>query len=175
LEAHGFSENEETSKIVVDTNMLRNFISEVRALKAKAGAASQRDGILYFAPNSSGYYGFLNLAANQADKYLPLIGVKQIIAPIIPNEVRQSAMASATSSGTIYYQSTGTVDKGAERVRLGKELANLDKVIASSEARLANEAFTSKAPANVIEGAKKQLAENQAKREELKRLLTALG
>lgn len=50
----------------------------------------------------------------------------------------------------------------------------LNKVIASSEAKLANEAFTSKAPAAVIEGARKQLAENQAKREELKRLLEAL-
>jgi valyl-tRNA synthetase len=39
---------------------------------------------------------------------------------------------------------------------------------------LSNESFTSKAPANVIEGARKQLAENHAKRDELRRLLDAL-
>jgi valyl-tRNA synthetase len=66
------------------------------------------------------------------------------------------------------------IDKAAESARLSKELEQLDKVIASSEARLANEAFTAKAPAAVIDGARKQLAENQAKREELRRLLAAL-
>jgi len=35
-------------------------------------------------------------------------------------------------------------------------------------------AFTSKAPAAVLEGAKKQLADQQAKRDELTRLLKAL-
>jgi len=69
----------------------------------------------------------------------------------------------------------GSVDKGAEKIRLTKELEQLDKVIAGSEARLANEAFTSKAPPKVIEGARAQLAENQAKRDELRRLLAALG
>jgi valyl-tRNA synthetase len=39
---------------------------------------------------------------------------------------------------------------------------------------LANEAFVSKAPPAVLEGARKQLAEQQAKRTELERLLSSL-
>nr|MBP7621918.1 hypothetical protein [Gemmatimonadales bacterium] len=41
--------------------------------------------------------------------------------------------------------------------------------------RLSNPTFVGKAPPAVIEGAKKQLAELQAKRTELSRLLAALG
>jgi valyl-tRNA synthetase len=67
------------------------------------------------------------------------------------------------------------VDAGAERARLKKELEALAKHIAGTEARLANEAFVSKAPPAVLAGARKQLADQQAKAAELERLLKALG
>jgi valyl-tRNA synthetase len=41
-------------------------------------------------------------------------------------------------------------------------------------ARLANTAFTSKAPPQVIAGARKQLADQKARRAELERLLKSL-
>jgi valyl-tRNA synthetase len=62
----------------------------------------------------------------------------------------------------------------AERERLGKELEKVEKAIAGTQARLANESFTAKAPPAVIEGARKQLADNEARRDEIKRLLTSL-
>ena len=68
-----------------------------------------------------------------------------------------------------------TVDAGAEKIRLTKELEKLAQHIAGTEARLSNPTFVGKAPPAVIEGAKKQLAELQAKRTELSRLLAALG
>jgi len=60
-------------------------------------------------------------------------------------------------------------------VRLAKELEQITRHIAGTEARLANEAFVSKAPPAVLEGARKQLAEQHAKRAELERLVKALG
>ena len=60
------------------------------------------------------------------------------------------------------------------RVRLTKELDTVSKHIAGTEARLANVAFTSKAPPAVLDGARKQLAELHAKRDEVARLLAAL-
>jgi valyl-tRNA synthetase len=80
-----------------------------------------------------------------------------------------------TPLGTLYLDLAGSVDTGAERTRLTKELTALDKHIAGTEARLSNEAFVSKAPPAVIDGARKQLAELQAKRAETDRLLQALG
>ena len=61
-----------------------------------------------------------------------------------------------------------------EKQRLTKELEKFNQHIAATEARLANPAFTGKAPPAVIEGARKQLAELEARRVELERLLKAL-
>ena len=66
-------------------------------------------------------------------------------------------------------------DPVAEKARLTKELEALAKHIAGTQARLGNEAFVSKAPPAVLEGARKQLADQQAKHAELGRLLKSLG
>ncbi|HEX7345436.1 MAG TPA: hypothetical protein VF253_01505, partial [Candidatus Limnocylindrales bacterium] len=47
----------------------------------------------------------------------------------------------------------------ADRPRLEKELAEAEGYLAAARARLANEAFTAKAPPNVVEGARAREAE----------------
>jgi len=54
-----------------------------------------------------------------------------------------------------------TIDVSAERERLTKECARLEKLVANDEKALADPGFTGKAPAHIVEGRKKQLAENQ--------------
>jgi valyl-tRNA synthetase len=58
---------------------------------------------------------------------------------------------------------------------LTKELEKIEKAVAAGEAKLANEVFVSKAPPAILEGARKQLAEAVAKREEIARMLTSLS
>jgi valyl-tRNA synthetase len=53
-----------------------------------------------------------------------------------------------------------TIDVPAERERLTKEIAKLEKNLTSAERQLGNDAFLAKAPANIVEGLKKQQAEN---------------
>jgi valyl-tRNA synthetase len=53
------------------------------------------------------------------------------------------------------------IDTAAERERLTKEKEKLEGQIANAERQLANERFLSKAPANVVEGLRKQEAENK--------------
>ena len=96
-------------------------------------------------------------------------------AKIERREQVDGAPAAVTPLGTVYLDLASTVDVGAEKVRLAKELEQITKHITGTEARLANEAFVSKAPPAVLEGARKQLAEQQTKRVELERLLKALG
>ena len=67
------------------------------------------------------------------------------------------------------------VDVAAEKVRLAKELAKLEQAVAAGEAKLTNEAFVSKAPAKILEGARKQLDEAKAKRDEIARMIATLG
>jgi valyl-tRNA synthetase len=48
---------------------------------------------------------------------------------------------------------------GADRARLEKELADTERLLEAARARLANESFTSKAPAAIVEGARTSEAE----------------
>jgi len=83
--------------------------------------------------------------------------------------------AAVTPLGTLALDRVSSLDAGADKQRLEKELAALAKHIAGTEARLANPAFTGKAPPDVLAGARRQLSEQQAKQGELKRLLESLG
>jgi valyl-tRNA synthetase len=57
------------------------------------------------------------------------------------------------------------IDVAAERERLDKELARIEKQIESAERQLGNEQFLAKAPPKVVEGLRKQLAESKVLRE----------
>ena len=54
----------------------------------------------------------------------------------------------------------------ADRARLEKELADTERLLEAARARLANDAFTSKAPPAIVEGARASEAElaDQAER-----------
>jgi valyl-tRNA synthetase len=67
-----------------------------------------------------------------------------------------------------------TIDVPAERDRLTKECSKLEKVVANDERALNDPGFTGKAPANIVEGRKKQLAENRLLLEKAKAALDAL-
>jgi valyl-tRNA synthetase len=54
-----------------------------------------------------------------------------------------------------------TIDETAERERHTKEIAKYEKGLISAERQLGNESFLAKAPAQVVEGLKKQEAETR--------------
>jgi valyl-tRNA synthetase len=146
---------------------LKNVASLVRALKADHNLASRRD-VRFFV--TTGDAEWTILATNLA-KLARMAGA----AEILRKESVDGAAAAVTPLGTFYLDLASAVDPVAERARLAKELEQITKHIAGTEARLSNEAFVSKAPPAVLEGARKQLADQRAKRIELERLLVALG
>ncbi|MBI5692439.1 MAG: valine--tRNA ligase [Verrucomicrobia bacterium] len=152
---------------VVAVERLKTFVSQARALKAERGLASRRDVKLLVSTTDADW---ATIGANLA-KISRMAGASSITR----QAVVEGAPAVVTPLGTVYLDLASSVDAGAERARLQKELEQLARHIAGTEARLANPAFVSKAPPAVLEGAKKQLAEQQAKRGELERLLKALG
>ena len=54
-----------------------------------------------------------------------------------------------------------TIDVPAERERLTKDIAKYEKGLAAAERQLGNESFLAKAPAQVVEGLKKQESETR--------------
>jgi valyl-tRNA synthetase len=83
--------------------------------------------------------------------------------------------ALVTPLGAIYLDLTVGVDLNAERARLQKDMVHLEKIVHSVKAKLENQAFTSKAPPEIIEGARHQLLENEAKLNETKEAIAALS
>ena len=110
------------------------------------------------------------ITANLA-KITRMIGADEIVR----QDNVEGAPATVTPLGTLAVDLAANMDIGAEKARLSKELESLTKHITGTTARLANKAFTDKAPPAVIEGARKQLVDQQAKHDELERLLKAMG
>jgi len=85
----------------------------------------------------------------------------------ISGGVRYEANLDATTHAS-------TIDAGAEREKLTKEIAKYEKGLASAERQLGNDAFLAKAPVNVVEGLKKQEAETRLLLEKARAALDAL-
>jgi valyl-tRNA synthetase len=145
---------------------VKTFVSQARALKSERGLGSRRD-VRFLV--TTGEAGWATIDAS-LPKLLRMAGA----AEIVRRESVEGAPAAVTPIGTLYLDLASAADPSAERLRLSKEIEKLDGHIRGTEARLANPAFAGKAPPAVIDGAKKQLAELQAKRAEVDRLLRAL-
>ena len=66
------------------------------------------------------------------------------------------------------------IDVAAERERLVKELEKVEREIVRAEGQLSNEGFLAKAPANVVESLRRNLAERETMREKTKAALAEL-
>jgi valyl-tRNA synthetase len=146
---------------------MKAFVSRARALKAEHNLASRRDVRFFLLADNAAW---ATVESNMA-KLTRMAGA----AEILRREAVDGAPAAVTALGTLYLDLASAVDAGAEKIRISREIAALDKHIAGTQARLANKAFVDKAPPAVLEGARRQLSEQLAKRAELERLLKSLG
>jgi valyl-tRNA synthetase len=147
---------------------MKTYVSQALALKAEHNLGSRRD--LTFS-NVATEIGSPILYSNK-DKLARMIGAKEML---VVTEAPKNQPATVTALSTLYVALPQVADPATEKARLKKELETIAKHIAGTEARLNNKAFTDKAPAAVLDGARKQLADQQAKQAELQRLLGALG
>jgi len=94
--------------------------------------------------------------------------VEMLIAAPTGNNAR----STATFDVAIVYEKQ--IDVPAERERLTKELARLNKGLEAANKQLGNEGFIARAPANIVEGLRKQHAETLALKEKAEAALAAL-
>jgi len=146
---------------------MKAFVSQARALKAEGGVASRRDVRFLVKADDAAW---ATIEANRA-KLESLAGAAEIGRA----DAMDGAAAAVTPLGTLGLVLAASAEPAGERQRLSKELEALTRHIGATEARLANPAFVAKAPPAVLEGARRQLAEQLAKRAELERLLGAAG
>jgi valyl-tRNA synthetase len=153
---------------VADVALLREFVASVRGLKSQANQATRRDSAVTIVAKDA---TAKTLLQSNRDKLSSMAGLAEITFA----DDAGDRTGSLTSLGTVLLELTGTVDVAAEKVRLAKELTKLEQAVAAGEAKLTNEVFVSKAPPKILEGARKQLEDAKAKRDEIARMLATLG
>jgi valyl-tRNA synthetase len=90
------------------------------------------------------------------------------------NENTEGLTTSSTDVWDVAVVYERTIDVAAERERLTKEIARLEKQVAGDERQLGDATYLAKAPAKIVEGRRKQLAENTVLLEKARAALAAL-
>ncbi len=153
--------------VLMEINSIRDLVTAIRSLKAERKQANNKEVVFsYVAEDDKAI-----LLQRHEASILASAGAsafKRVDSP------PSGTPGVVTSLGSIFLDLKSGIDVEAEKERLGKEAENLQKIIRSIEGKLGNSSFTSKAPPEVVEGARHQLAENQTKLDETKEALQAL-
>jgi valyl-tRNA synthetase len=154
---------------VAAVDEMRETVSRLRSLKADYQLSQDR-AVRFVVEEST-----LTLDGN-CEEVFPVLESQAGLAPLeTVAESPDGCPAAVTPLGTFYLDVAASVDVEAERERLGREVGKLDRLIESGRRKLSDEKFLTKAPDPVVEGARRQLEENEQKRAELERLLHALA
>jgi len=151
-----------------DLALVQDVVREIRNLRSKYNVAPR-----------AGLEARIKAPAALAARIEPhrrhvasLAGLDQLqVAP----DVERPPLAATRVVGELEIHVLGVLDPDKERARLTAQREELIKQIRSTEARLANEQFVSKAPANVVQGARDKLAELKAELDKVAENLAALG
>ena len=144
---------------------LNELISQTRALKAQYNLASKRDVVVFYASDGEAKDV---ISANEA-LICTLAGIGRLETSV--DQPTEGLPAAVTPLGPIYLDLGSSMDVEAEKTRLRKELEKLNKLVAAGEGKLKNPRFIDGAPAQVVEGARRQLTETTQKRDETQRIL----
>ena len=153
--------------VLIEINSIRELVTAIRSLKAERKQANNKEVVFsYVAEDDKAI-----LLQRHEASILASAGASEFKRVDSPPS---GAPGVVTSLGSIFLDLKSGIDVEAEKQRLHKEAENLQKIIRSIEGKLGNTSFTSKAPPEVVEGARHQLAENQTKLDETKEALQAL-
>ena len=162
-----FGEITNTDEILNQMELLQSAIVEIRALRKELGVEEKATVPVEFRSDDRVRW----IAGENRDIVERLAKVSELR---FVTEISAGLTKRSTPEFDIAVVYERTIDISAERERLTKEIAKLEKGLASAEKQLGNESFLAKAPANIVEGLKKQEAENRQLLEKAKAALAAL-
>ena len=168
LEKIGIGGLQLDTRVLEEMENVRELVTSMRSLKADRKLSNNRNVVFSFLADDE--------KAKVLERHTQSILITVGAAGLNRVELAPAGMPALVSPfGSIYLDLTTGVDLNAEKARLQKELAQLEKVVNSVKGKLVNDVFTSKAPPHIIEGARHQLLENEAKLNETKDALAALS
>jgi valyl-tRNA synthetase len=158
---------------LVEMEDIQKVITSLRALRKDAGVPEKE---LVPARIQAGRPGNVEgIRINSAVRFnqdiiksLARISDLQVGGPLTQRHIRSE------SNFDVSLDFDAPIDIPAERDRLTKEIAKLEKALTAAERQLSNEPFLAKAPAHIVEGLKKQQAQNTSLLAKTKAALEAL-
>jgi valyl-tRNA synthetase len=156
-----------SKSILEEVSKVRALVTDLRSLKAERNLSNNREAEFYFV---AGPEDTKTVRENESS-ILAMVGA---VALKVTDNTPHGLPASVSTLGTFYLDLSAGVDLESERKRLNKEVSSLEGIITGIENKLNNSSFVDKAPAQVVDGAKKQLQDNLHKLQETKEALSAL-
>jgi len=139
----------------------------LRNLKAEYNVATRRDVKLVI-KNAAAWF------SEEKPVLAILVGAGEILIDDAYDAPKGTPVA-LTAIGEIYLPLEGLIDVEAEKVRLAREIGKMEQEVARSEAKLSNESFVARAPAEVVEQEKARLEEWRGKLVQLREMLDGLA
>jgi valyl-tRNA synthetase len=152
---------------MIDMGVLQSLIVEIRALRKEIGVEEKASTPVEVRIDA-GMQSVLKENSAMVER-LARVSELRIVDQIATGLSRHSTFNFDVA--VIYER---TIDVAAERERLTKDIAKYEKGLVSAEKQLGNESFLAKAPANVVEGLKKQEAETRLLLEKARAALESL-
>ncbi len=146
---------------------LQDLIVTVRALRKELGVPEKEAAPIQVHAKER-IRSLLNANQDMLSRLARVQAVAFVTAPLTGPNTRSTADFDVA----VVYERQ--IDVAAERERLAKELAKLEKGLAAAEKQLGNEAFMAKAPAHIVERLRTQSAETRMLHEKAKAALEAL-
>jgi valyl-tRNA synthetase len=150
-----------------DMETMQNLIVAIRGLR-KEMAIPEKEATPVRVYSTTGAAILAQSSADMLAKLSRVSGVEIATIPLSGDGTRSTA---AFDVAVIYSR---TIDVPAERERLTKDLAKYEKGLLAADRQLTNESFMAKAPANIVEGLRKQHAETKMLYDKTKAALEAL-
>ncbi len=161
------AETEGDDAAVAGMSLLQSLITEVRALRKEVGVEEKATTPIEVRINA----GMQALVKENSTIIERLARVSEVR---FVNQIAAGLSKHSTPEFDVAVIYERTIDVPAERERLTRDIAKYEKGLAAAERQLGNESFLAKAPANVVEGLKKQESETRTLLEKARAALTAL-
>ncbi len=154
-----------------DFAALQELVTAVRSLRKEYGVSegAQVPVVLVGAPSA-----FARSVEAEAARLRQMARVAEVT--FAAAAVAGAGATAVLQNGTeLFVPLEGLVDLERERERLAKEIDRLDGQLRGSDAKLTNESFTSRAPADVVEKERQRAETMRQQRDKLREKLATLG
>lgn len=125
-----------------------DVIRAIRNIRSEMDVPMGREANLYIVPKE----GWEDIFVGGSIYFKKLAGIQEMTIEENADNIAKNTATAVTSKAQIFMPLEDLIDFDREKERLFAEKAKLEKEVSRAQAKLANDNFVQKAPANVVEG-----------------------